>query len=33
MEAEERKRFLLEKRFSNVIVGQEGAITAVASGI
>jgi len=33
VEAEERKKFPLEKRFSQVIVGQEGAITAVASAI
>ena len=33
MEAEERKKFPLEKRFSHVIVGQDGAINAVASGL
>ena len=32
MELEERKRYPLEKRLKEVIVGQEGAITAVASG-
>lgn len=30
---EERRRFPLEKRFSEVIVGQQGAITAIASGL
>eukprot|EP00795_Rhopilema_esculentum_P000978 gene978-10749_t len=33
MELEERKRYPLEKRLKEVIVGQEGAITAVASAI
>lgn len=30
-EAEERRRFPLEQRIKEVIVGQEGAITTVAS--
>eukprot|EP00794_Sanderia_malayensis_P007190 gene7190-7996_t len=32
-EADERKKFPLEQRFREVIVGQEGALTAVASAI
>jgi len=31
-EAEERRRFPIEQRFREAIVGQEGAINAVASG-
>jgi ATP-dependent Clp protease ATP-binding subunit ClpB len=31
-EAEERRRFPLEQRIKQVIVGQEGAITTVAAG-
>lgn len=33
LEAEERKKYPLEKRFREVIIGQEGALTAVASAI
>lgn len=33
LEAEQRRRFPLEKRIKEVIVGQEGAITTVASTI
>ena len=32
-EAEERRKFPLEQRIKEVIIGQEGAITTVASGI
>lgn len=31
-ELEERKKYPLEQRFREVMVGQEGAINAVASG-
>ena len=32
-EAEERRKFPLEQRLKQHLVGQEGAITAVASGL
>ena len=32
-EAEMRRRFPLEKRFQQQLVGQEGAINVVASGV